>query len=74
MACINNDLNAATRMLPKVLSLATLNKESWMPKSTMENLIMLKSRQEKVSPQLDKIIEHLRQCVTALEGTEKEGT
>jgi hypothetical protein len=74
MACINNDWNAATRVLPKVLSLATLNKESWTIKSTMENLIMLKSRQEKVSPQLDKIIEHLRQCVTVLEGTEKEST
>jgi tetratricopeptide (TPR) repeat protein len=71
MACINNDWNAATRTLPKVLNLATLKKESWMPKSTMENLIMLKSRQAKESPELDAIIEHLGQCVTVLEGKEK---
>jgi tetratricopeptide (TPR) repeat protein len=71
MACINNDWNAATRTLPKVLYLATLNKESWMPKSTMDNLIMLKSRQAKESPELDGIIEYLRQCVTKLEGIEK---
>jgi tetratricopeptide (TPR) repeat protein len=71
MACINNDWNAASRTLPKVLNLAMLKKESWMPKSTMDNLIMLKSRQTKGSPELDGIIEHLRQCVTKLEGTEK---
>jgi hypothetical protein len=37
----------------------------------MENLIMLKSRQTEDSPELDGIIEHLRQCVTKLEGIEK---
>lgn len=72
MACINNDWNVTTRTLPKVLSLATLKKGSWMPKTTMENLIMLKSRQTKESRELDEIIEHLRQCVMVLEGAEKE--
>ena len=71
MACINNDWNAATCTLPKVLSLAALKKESWMPKSTMDNLTMLKSRQAKESLELDGIIEHLRRCVIELEGTEK---
>jgi tetratricopeptide (TPR) repeat protein len=71
MACINNDWNAAIRTLPKVLNLATLKKESWMPKSTMENLIMLKNRQPKSSPELNEIIEHIRQCVIELDGTER---
>jgi len=42
-----------------------------MPKSTMENLIMLKNRQPKSSPELNEIIEHIRQCVIELDGTER---
>lgn len=68
LACINGDLNLAIKVLPKVLLTAS---ESWMPKTTMDNLIMLRSRLSRlqiVPPVLDQIIDELRKRKGELEG------
>ena len=44
LACINNDWDLTKKVLPKVVMTAT---ESWMPKTTMDNVILLKARLEK---------------------------
>lgn len=71
LACMVNDWSAARRVLPKTLSVV---KESWMLKTTMNNLSMLKqarARQGKSSSELDEIIEHLQQRTIELEGREE---
>lgn len=72
LACLGNDWTSATQVLPKVLDKA---KESWMPKTTMDNLLMIKQArdsQDRPSPALDDIIKHLRQKVTSMRGEEEK--
>ena len=67
LACINEDWDLAKKVLPKVLMTAN---ESWMPKTTMDNIILLKdklSKQQPVPPILEEIIEQLRKRKVSLE-------
>jgi hypothetical protein len=66
LACIGNDWATAGRVLPRVVAAA---RESWMPKTTLGNLELLKQarqRQGQAAPELDEIMEHLRQAAAAL--------
>lgn len=68
LACLNNDWVAAKHILPKEQYMA---KESWMPGTTMGNLLMIKNaryRQGKNSPELDVIIASLREQVNEMQG------
>jgi len=73
LACLNNDWVAAKYVLPKVQYMA---KESWMPGTTMGNLIMIKKardRQGRSAPELDEIIGRLTEQVNEMQGKEKGG-
>jgi MAP3K TRAFs-binding domain len=69
LACINKDWDLTKKVLPKVLMNAN---ESWMPRTTMDNLSLLKPRllleQQAVSPDIDEIMEQLRNRKAKLEG------
>ncbi len=70
LACLDNDWKAANHVLPRAQYMA---KESWMPRTTMDNLILIKQarkRHGKSSPELDEIIESLRRQVTEMRGKE----
>lgn len=72
LACIGNEWSVAASVLPKVLAAAN---ESWKPETTLGNLILLKqarSRQGMSVPELDEIMEHVRQRVEELKGEEKK--
>ena len=74
LACIGNDWNAAARVLPRTLAAA---RESWMPKTTLGNLAMLKQarvRQGHPLPQLDEITEQLRLREEELKGKEEKSS
>ncbi len=69
LACLGNDWTTAVRVLPRVVAAA---RESWMPKTTADNLELLKQarqRQGQALPQVDEIIAILRQRGTELSGT-----
>src|SRR5262249_55119381 len=66
LACIGNDWTTAGRVLPRVIAAA---RESWMPKTTLTNLELLKQarmRQGQAPPPLDEVIAELRRCAAAL--------
>jgi len=68
LACIGNDWTTAGRVLPRVIAAA---RESWMPKTTLANLELLKqarARQGHAPPPLDEIIAELRRSAAALGG------
>jgi uncharacterized protein YaaN involved in tellurite resistance len=68
LACINNDWDLTKKVSPKVLMTAN---ESWMPKTTMDTLILLKdrlSKQQTVPSTIDEIIEELRKREAELKG------
>lgn len=68
LACISEDWDLTKKVLPKMLM--NVN-EAWMPKTTMDNLILLKaglSKQKTLSPTLDDIIEELRKRESELKG------
>jgi tetratricopeptide (TPR) repeat protein len=68
LACINEDWELTKKVLPKVLMTAD---ESWMPKTTMDNLILLRdrlSKQQKIPAHINEIIQELRNQVIELEG------
>ena len=68
LACVGNDWTTAVRVLPRVIAAA---RESWMPKTTADNLELLKQarqRQGQELPQVDEIIAALRQRGTELSG------
>lgn len=70
LACINNDWNLTKKILPKVLMTAN---ESWMPKTTMDNLILLRdrlSKQQTIHSNINEIIKELRSRVVELEESE----
>ncbi|VVB64873.1 Uncharacterised protein [uncultured archaeon] len=69
--CISGDWPSAEHALPKVLDRA---KESWMPKTTLGNLIMLKqvrSRQGQNTKELEGIIENIKKYITDLSRVEE---
>ena len=68
LACVANDWSAAGRVLPKVIDRAL---ESFMPKTTADNLVLLKQarqRQGQEPPQIDEIIAALRERWAELSG------
>lgn len=68
LACIGNDWATAGRVLPRVIATA---RESFMPRTTADNLDLLKQarqRQGQALPQVDEIIATLRQRGTELSG------
>jgi hypothetical protein len=61
--CISGDWTSAKRALPKVLDKA---KESWMAKTTLGNLLMLKDarqRQNQSTSELDVIVENIKNYI-----------
>jgi len=59
LACIGGDWPAAGHVLPRVIAAAD---EPWMPKTTLDNLLLLKTaraRQGQELPQVDEIIAEL---------------
>jgi len=68
LACIGNDWAVATRVLPKVLTAAGA---SWMPETTLNNMILLRKareRQGQTIPQLEEIVIHLEGRMEELKG------
>ena len=68
LACVANDWSAAGRVLPRVIDRAM---ESFMPKTTADNLVLLKQarqRQGQEPPQIDEIIAALRERWAELSG------
>lgn len=65
VSCINNDWTMAKRVMPRVLD---LGKESWMVKTTLDNLNILKKaitreRHDYPDPDLDEIIINMEQII-----------
>lgn len=70
LACIGNDWTMASRVLPKTLAAA---KASWMSKTTLGNLIMLRKARERQNLQtkeLHEIIDHFKARTDELKGNE----
>ncbi|GKT08706.1 TRAFs-binding domain-containing protein [Desulforhabdus sp. TSK] len=68
LACVGNDWLIARQVLPKVLAAAGA---SWMTETTLNNLNLLREarkRQGQSIPQLDEIVEHLKNRTEALKG------
>ncbi len=68
LACIGNDWATAERVFPRVIAAA---RESFMPKTTADNLELLKQarqRQGQELPQVDEFIAGLRERGTELSG------
>src|SRR5262249_30477896 len=68
LACIGNDWATAGRVLPRVIAAA---RESMMPKTTADNLDLLKQARQRQGldvPQIDEIIAPLRQRWAELAG------
>ena len=65
--CINDDWPSANRVLFRVLDKA---KESWMPKTTIENLTMIRDAMlihGLALKNIDEIIDHMQRCAHELE-------
>lgn len=72
LSAIGNDWKLANRVLPKVLS---AGKASWMVKTTMDNLLLLKAAREgsgQEVPALLEVINHLDERYNELRGEEKK--
>ena len=67
LSCINNDWTMAKRIIPKVLDLA---KESWMLKTTLDNLNILKkapSSKDHDATHLDEITSYIEQTIVEMD-------
>ena len=74
--CIDNNSEKIDKILPMVLLEA---KESWMPKTTMDNITLLREslpkyyppeEKEKILLNLDKVLKYLNERYLELKGTE----
>jgi tetratricopeptide (TPR) repeat protein len=68
LACLDNNWKTAKFVLPKAQFMA---KASWMTRTTMENLKLLRdagTRRRQIYPELDEIIEILMRQVVEMEG------
>ncbi len=70
LACIGEDWKMAARILPRVLAAA---RESWMPRTTLDNLGMLRqswAQQGKSVVEVDEMIGQLKECAEEMKGEE----
>jgi hypothetical protein len=73
LACIGGDWTMASRVLSKTLAAATA---SWISRTTLDNLTMLRKareRQKRQTQELDEIIGHFQARTAELKGSEPDG-
>lgn len=71
LACIGQDWSAAVRVLPRVINAADTAGQSWMPRTTRDNLLLLHSAlttRGESTEKLGEIMEELEKVANTLEG------